>query len=116
MAADDTAVSGDRSEEEEEALETPPPTYVEVYGDLEAATAATATHDAPSPSGNSTEDTGGVKKLTCSVIYLCFYGFMTSIRPGEAFITPNMLSSEKNLTREQVSNVCKILKRPVHNV
>ncbi|XP_013875493.1 folate transporter 1 [Austrofundulus limnaeus] len=101
MVADDTVVSGDRSEEEKD-LEVPPPEDVEVHGDLEEA--ADATREAQSPSGNSTEDTGGVKKLTCSVIYLCFYGFMTSVRPGEAFITPNMLSLEKNFTREQVTN------------
>ncbi|CAL8290111.1 unnamed protein product [Lota lota] len=39
-----------------------------------------------------------------SVIYLCIYGFMTSIKPGEPFITPYLLSTEKNFTREQVTN------------
>ncbi|KAJ3584450.1 hypothetical protein NHX12_014945 [Muraenolepis orangiensis] len=39
-----------------------------------------------------------------SVVYLCVYGFMTSIKPGEPFITPFLLSSEKNFTREQVTN------------
>lgn len=37
-----------------------------------------------------------------SVFFLCFYGFMTALKPGEAFITPNLLSPEKNFTREQV--------------
>ncbi|XP_078787063.1 reduced folate transporter isoform X2 [Oryzias latipes] len=39
-----------------------------------------------------------------SVFFLCFYGFMTALKPGEAFITPNLLSPEKNFTREQVTN------------
>ncbi|KAG7268213.1 hypothetical protein CRUP_010676 [Coryphaenoides rupestris] len=39
-----------------------------------------------------------------SVIYLCVYGFMASIKPGEPFITPYLLSTEKNFTREQVTN------------
>lgn len=39
-----------------------------------------------------------------AVIFLCFYGFMSSIKPGEPFITPYLLSVEKNFTREQVTN------------
>ncbi|XP_068101374.1 reduced folate transporter isoform X2 [Hyperolius riggenbachi] len=38
------------------------------------------------------------------LFYLCFYGFMTQIRPGESFITPYLLSSERNFTKEQVTN------------
>ncbi|XP_030065204.1 reduced folate transporter [Microcaecilia unicolor] len=38
------------------------------------------------------------------VSFLCFYGFMTQIRPGESFITPYLLGSDKNFTREQVTN------------
>lgn len=45
------------------------------------------------------------RKWKLAVVFLCFYGFMSSIRPGEAFITPYLLSSEKNFTREQVSGV-----------
>ncbi len=37
-----------------------------------------------------------------SVVYLCFYGFMVQLKPGEPFITPYLLSAEKNFTREQV--------------
>lgn len=37
-----------------------------------------------------------------SVIFLCFYGFMVQLKPGEPFITPYLLSTEKNFTREQV--------------
>lgn len=39
-----------------------------------------------------------------SVIFLCFYGFMVQLKPGEPFITPYLLSVEKNFTREQVTN------------
>ncbi|XP_028972404.1 reduced folate transporter [Esox lucius] len=39
-----------------------------------------------------------------SVVFLCFYGFMVQLKPGEPFITPNLLSTEKNFTREQVTN------------
>ncbi|KAB5584402.1 hypothetical protein PHYPO_G00107140 [Pangasianodon hypophthalmus] len=39
-----------------------------------------------------------------SVMFLCFYGFMVQLKPGESFITPYLLSTEKNFTREQVTN------------
>ncbi|KAI7807412.1 reduced folate transporter [Triplophysa rosa] len=39
-----------------------------------------------------------------SVVYLCFYGFMVQLKPGEPFITPYLLSPEKNFTRAQVTN------------
>lgn len=39
-----------------------------------------------------------------SVIFLCFYGFMVQLKPGEPFITPYLLSTEKNFTRQQVTN------------
>ncbi|XP_043965677.1 reduced folate transporter [Gambusia affinis] len=86
MAADGAAAGEDVD------LKTPPPSLEdgEGRGDPEAAAA-------PCPA----EDVG---KLKYSVIFLCFYGFMTSIRPGESFITPNLLSFEKNFTREQVTN------------
>ncbi|XP_015269296.1 PREDICTED: folate transporter 1 [Gekko japonicus] len=38
------------------------------------------------------------------VVYLCFYGFMTQLRPGESFITPYLLGTEKNFTKEEVTN------------
>uniref|UniRef100_A0A8D0H8K0 Solute carrier family 19 member 1 n=1 Tax=Sphenodon punctatus TaxID=8508 RepID=A0A8D0H8K0_SPHPU len=38
------------------------------------------------------------------VFYLCFYGFMTQIRPGESFITPYLLGTDKNFTKEEVTN------------
>ncbi|KAJ8349567.1 hypothetical protein SKAU_G00246970 [Synaphobranchus kaupii] len=39
-----------------------------------------------------------------SVIFLCFYGFMVQLKPGEPFVTPFLLSTEKNFTREQITN------------
>ncbi|XP_041935755.1 reduced folate transporter isoform X1 [Alosa sapidissima] len=39
-----------------------------------------------------------------SVIFLCFYGFMVQLKPGEPFITPYLLSMEKNFTKEEVTN------------
>lgn len=38
------------------------------------------------------------------VSFLCFYGFMAQMRPGESFITPYLLGPEKNFTRKQVTN------------
>ncbi|XP_008059767.1 folate transporter 1 [Carlito syrichta] len=40
----------------------------------------------------------------CLVFYLCFYGFMAQMRPGESFITPYLLGPDKNFTKEQVTN------------
>lgn len=37
------------------------------------------------------------------VSFLCFYGFMAQMRPGESFITPYLLGPEKNFTRKQAS-------------
>ncbi|NWY65608.1 S19A1 protein, partial [Erithacus rubecula] len=39
------------------------------------------------------------------VFYLCFYGFMTQIRPGESFITPYLLGADKNFTKAEVTNM-----------
>ncbi|XP_064332768.1 reduced folate transporter isoform X2 [Camelus dromedarius] len=40
----------------------------------------------------------------CLVSYLCFYGFMAQMRPGESFITPYLLGPDKNFTQKQVTN------------
>ena len=32
---------------------------------------------------------------------LCFYGFMSQMRPGESFITPYLLGPDKNFTQKQ---------------
>ncbi|KAG5834028.1 hypothetical protein ANANG_G00282310 [Anguilla anguilla] len=44
------------------------------------------------------------RKWAWSVLFLCFYGFMFQLKPGEPFITPYLLSAEKNFTREQITN------------
>ncbi|KAL0615469.1 Reduced folate transporter [Plecturocebus cupreus] len=41
------------------------------------------------------------RRLVC---YLCFYGFMAQIRPGESFITPYLLGPDKNFTQKKVTN------------
>ncbi|XP_037014058.2 reduced folate transporter isoform X2 [Artibeus jamaicensis] len=40
----------------------------------------------------------------CLVFFLCFYGFMAQMRPGESFITPYLLGPDMNFTRTQVTN------------
>lgn len=40
----------------------------------------------------------------CLVVYLCFFGFMAQLRPGESFITPYLLGPDHNFTAEQVTN------------
>ncbi|XP_037686104.1 reduced folate transporter isoform X2 [Choloepus didactylus] len=40
----------------------------------------------------------------CLVFYICFYGFVAQLRPGESFITPYLLGPYKNFTRQQVTN------------
>lgn len=37
----------------------------------------------------------------CLVVFLCFYGFVVQMRPGESFITPYLLGPSKNFTRNQ---------------
>lgn len=39
----------------------------------------------------------------CLVVYLCFFGFMAQLRPGESFITPYLLGPDHNFTAEQAS-------------
>ncbi|NXA79606.1 S19A1 protein, partial [Thryothorus ludovicianus] len=45
------------------------------------------------------------QRWNLQVFYLCFYGFMTQIRPGESFITPYLLEPNKNFTKEEVTNM-----------
>ncbi|XP_073489827.1 reduced folate transporter isoform X1 [Aquarana catesbeiana] len=47
---------------------------------------------------------GDDQRWKCLLFYLCFYGFMNQLRPGESFITPYLLSPERNFTKEQVTN------------
>lgn len=48
-------------------------------------------------------ETAPDQRWKLQVFYLCFYGFMTQIRPGESFITPYLLGPNKNFTQEEVS-------------
>lgn len=47
---------------------------------------------------------GPLQAWKWSVMFLCFYGFMVQLRPGEPFITPYLLST-KNFTSEEVSHL-----------
>ncbi|XP_069330996.1 reduced folate transporter [Eulemur rufifrons] len=55
---------------------------------------------APAEAGPDLE----LQSWRCLVFYLCFYGFMAQMRPGESFITPYLLGPSKNFTQEQVTN------------
>ncbi|XP_054065093.1 reduced folate transporter [Rissa tridactyla] len=57
--------------------------------------------DAKKPASEAALD----QRWKLQVFYLCFYGFMTQIRPGESFITPYLLGADKNFTRTEVTNV-----------
>lgn len=98
MVEDDTAESGNRSELDYMDLK------VSKDVDLDMA-AAVATADAESPPDGPPEEAKDPKKWKWAVIFLCFYGFVTALKPGESFITPNLLSAEKNFTREQVGHL-----------
>ncbi|XP_059676807.1 reduced folate transporter [Gavia stellata] len=57
--------------------------------------------DAKKPASETVPD----ERWKLQVFYLCFYGFMTQIRPGESFITPYLLGADKNFTQAEVTNV-----------
>ncbi|XP_037252405.1 reduced folate transporter isoform X2 [Falco rusticolus] len=57
--------------------------------------------DAKKPASETLPD----QRWKLQVFYLCFYGFMTQIRPGESFITPYLLGADKNFTQPEVTNV-----------
>lgn len=103
MVADNTAGSGDQSEGEKEM---DPKEHASEdngghkNGDVEM---AVSSFEAPSPSEGVPQEGTEPQEWKWAVIFLCFYGFMASIKPGEPFITPYLLSPEKNFTREQVS-------------
>ncbi|KAL6115309.1 slc19a1 [Pungitius sinensis] len=103
MTSDDTAGSRERSEGEKETDQeaTDQKEDGRGHGDTDVEMVASQGPSPPEgPSGETEEPT----KWKGAVIFLCFYGFMASIKPGEPFITPYLLSPEKNLTREQVTN------------
>lgn len=56
--------------------------------------------DAKKPASETVPD----QRWKLQVFYLCFYGFMTQIRPGESFITPYLLGADKNFTQAEVSH------------
>lgn len=89
MGAEEPTGSEDRSDEEKD-MDTKEDGYAEV-----------CTSDAPSSPEDPPEEP---RKWKFAVICLCIYGFMSSVKPGESFITPYLLSVEKNFTRQQVTN------------
>lgn len=40
-----------------------------------------------------------LKSWRCLVFYLCFFGFMAQLRPGESFITPYLLQHNFTITQ-----------------
>ncbi|XP_066431833.1 reduced folate transporter [Eleutherodactylus coqui] len=60
--------------------------------------------ETPSPSEEPPAPSEELKGWKFLLFYLCYYGFMTQLRPGESFITPFLLSPEMNFTKEQVTN------------
>lgn len=108
MVVDDTAGSGDRSEGEKE-MDPRAPASEDSGGheDRDIGMDVSAP-EALSPADGPPEEAREPRKWKWAVIYLCFYGFMASIKPGEPFITPYLLSPEKNFTREQVSGVLSL--------
>ncbi|CAN9498190.1 unnamed protein product [Ophioblennius macclurei] len=96
MAADYTE-GGEDQQDHEEKMD------VEAHAsEDESVETATSALEAQSP--ELPEEVNDRSRWKLSVIYLCTYGFVASIKPGEPFITPLLLSSEKNFTKEQVTN------------
>lgn len=89
---DDTAGSGDKDVD----LQTQEDTHMTV-----------SAAEASSPSDGPPEEPSEPRKWNWAVIFLCFFGFMASIKPGEPFITPYLLSTEKNFTQQQVSGALR---------
>lgn len=63
--------------------------------------------DAKKPASETAPD----QRWKLQVFYLCFYGFMTQMRPGESFITPYLLGADKNFTQAEVSHRQPVLPR-----
>ncbi|XP_019965201.2 reduced folate transporter [Paralichthys olivaceus] len=104
MVAEDAAESGGRSDTETEMdLKVLASETADELPDRDVEMVVSAS-EAPAPSDAPTVETQDPRTWKWAVIFLCFYGFMSSIRPGEAFITPYLLSPEKNFTGKQVTN------------
>lgn len=105
MVVDDTAGSEYRSADDKEVdLNVDANADAEGHVDVEM---AAFTSEVQSPTEAPPEEGREPRQWKWAVIFLCFYGFMASIKPGEPFITPYLLSHEKNFTREQVSGFVK---------
>ncbi|KAG7502454.1 folate transporter 1 [Solea senegalensis] len=96
MVEGDTAGCVDRSDEEKD-MDLKVLTSEDTGGDEKMAEVLSSA-DGPQ------EGTSEPRKWNWAVMFLCFYGFMSSIKPGEPFITPLLLSPVKNFTRSQVTN------------
>lgn len=94
MVDKDAMASGDRAVEEEAELDLKEGAPGEPDPEMAL----------PPPEDPSDGQTKTARTWELSVVFLCFYGFMVQLKPGEPFITPNLLSMEKNFTREQVSD------------
>nr|XP_046238100.1 reduced folate transporter [Scatophagus argus]XP_046238101.1 reduced folate transporter [Scatophagus argus]XP_046238102.1 reduced folate transporter [Scatophagus argus] len=104
MVVDDTAGSGDRSDGEKE-MDLKVPTSEDIGGHQDGDIGmAVSAPEVLSSSDRPSAEAGESRNWKCAVMFLCFYGFMVSIKPGEPFITPYLLSPEKNFTTEQVTN------------
>ncbi|KAG7236541.1 hypothetical protein INR49_000804 [Caranx melampygus] len=103
MVDDDAAASGGRLEGEKE-LDLKVLASEDTDGDVGNAEMGVGASEALSPSEDPPEDSRQPRQWKWAVIFLCFYGFMASLKPGEPFITPYLLSPEKNFTREEVTN------------
>lgn len=103
MVMDNTGESGEHSEGETEMDQKSPASEDGGLEDVDVEIVVSSS-EVPSPAEGPVEEAKDSKRWKFAVILLCFYGFMASIKPGEPFITPYLLSSEKNFTREQVTN------------
>ncbi|XP_068165244.1 reduced folate transporter [Antennarius striatus] len=103
MVMDANAGNGDGSDEENE-INLKESACEERTGEAGDGDVAASAPDALPSSDVAPEETGEPKDWKWAVIFLCFFGFMASIKPGEPFITPYLLSPEKNFTRKEVTN------------
>lgn len=97
---DDTAGSGDKDVDLQARAS-------ENSGEQEETHVTVSAAEASSPSDGPPEEPSEPRKWNWAVIFLCIFGFMSSIKPGEPFITPYLLSTEKNFTQQQVSGALR---------
>ncbi|XP_056445235.1 reduced folate transporter [Gadus chalcogrammus] len=105
MGVDEGPAGVDRPAEESDLKEPMAEDPGGECGDVKAETVAmVTTAGSEELTGTGAQTETAPRSWKWSVIYLCIYGFMSAIKPGEPFITPYLLSTEKNFTREQVTN------------